>query len=108
MDDHSYQPDMSKLNASGINISDDPTATNPFVKTCFPFNNVQSISRQKNVSCEWQREGINQRLYILDCVPFCHIEKLVDILHAMLTVWLVSTNSFRGMWQTDFSIKRKM
>ena len=53
-------------------------------------------------------EGRKKRLYIVDGVTFCHTEKLIDNLHAMLTVWVISTNTFRGMWQTDLSIKLKM
>ena len=60
---------------------------------------------RKNVSYAWQREGINQRLSIVDCGPLCHTEKLIDTLHTMFNVWVVSTNALRGMWQTAFSIK---
>ena len=52
MDEHSHLPDRSMLNESGITIYADPTATDPFVHTCMPFNNVQDISRQgKCVMC---------------------------------------------------------
>ena len=85
VDEDSYQPDRSTLNESGINISVDPTAIDPFVHTCIKFINVQDISRQKNMSCAWQREGINQHLSIVGCAPFCHTEKLKDTLHAMIT-----------------------
>ena len=62
----------------------------------------------QNISCDWQSEGRKQRMSMVDYVQFYHTEKLIDNLHAMLTVWVVSTNAFRGMWKTDFSIKWKM
>ena len=105
MDDNSHQPDRPTLIESGINISVDPTATDPFFHNCMIFNNVQDINSQKNVSYAWQREGINQRLSIVDCGPLCHTEKLIDTLHTMLAVWVVCTNDFRGIWQTALSIK---
>ena len=65
-----------------------------------------SIAR-KNVSYARKREGINQRLSIVDCGPLCHTEKLIDTLHTMLAVWVVCTNDFRGIWRTALSIKWK-
>ena len=90
-DAHSRQNDRSTLNQTGINISVYPTVTDPFFHTCIPFNSGQDISRHQKQSCDWQREGINQCLSILDCIPFFNTDKLIDTLHAMITIWVVST-----------------
>ena len=79
------RPDSSALNESGIDISVDTTETDPFY-TCVTFKNVQDISRQKNVSYACQREVRNQRLSIVYCVSLFHTEKLIYILHAIITV----------------------
>ena len=65
VDEHSHWPDRSTLNKSGIQIYVDTTATDPFVHTCMSFNNVQNISGQKSVSCEWQRAGRKQFISIV-------------------------------------------
>ena len=48
--------------------------------------------------------------FVLSCdtrdLIFWYVGK--DSYSSMLTVWLVSNNDFRGIWQTDLSIKRKM
>ena len=49
VEEHSHRPDRSTLNESGVRISVDTTATNPFFHTCMPFNNVKDIRRQKHV-----------------------------------------------------------
>ena len=69
---HSRRHERSMLNQTSINIYIDPTAIYPFVHTCMPFNSVQDISRQKNVSCDWQREEIKLHIYIIYCAQFCH------------------------------------
>ena len=50
-------------------------------------------------------KGRKQRLSIVDCVPLYHTEKLIDILHAMIIVWVVITNALIGIWKNALSIK---
>ena len=33
-----------------------------------------------------KEKGKKQRMSVVECVPLCHTEKLIDTLHAILTV----------------------
>ena len=104
-DEHSRRHDRSTLNQSGIIIYVDPTITENFFSLECHLTVCRISVGSKNVSCSWKREGRNQYMSIVDCVQFCHTEKLIDTLHTMLNVWVVSTNDFRGMWKNYLSIK---
>ena len=74
------------LSESGINISVDTNATDPFFTLACHLKMCKISVGIKNVSFAWQRDERKQSLPIVDFVPFYHTEKLIDTLHAMLNV----------------------
>ena len=104
-DAHSRRHESSTLNQTGIKIYIDTTLIDPFFHTCMPFNSVQEIGRQKNVSCAWQREG-KKATYV--CCGVCTIMSHRETYrhtsrHSYCRV--VSKNDFRVIWKTALIIR---
>ena len=74
-DAHSRQHDSSMLNQTSINISVYPTVTDPFGRTCMPFNSVQDISTQQECAmCLAEGGKKAMSVYCGFCIILSHPE----------------------------------